>query len=241
LTPPSTSPSDQYDISKELIQQAGEKYSEITALRAAVQLIPFIGGSLDTLVGGEGQKIQQRRIAHFIDELDRRLKSVETPKRALANEDLFDLMVGSFEQVAKARSEEKRARFAQIVANEVVHAKRLEDAITAIRLIAELDDLHIHVLDIAVQAQLRPSTSNKLLAISIANTNFIAPIIDSNLVLVKVFPDIPEYMLRLVCSELISKGLLSDEGAGQRIGAGNMEYFAATNLAAWLFTWLKCN
>jgi hypothetical protein len=231
--------SDHPDISKELIQRAAEKYSEATALRAAVQLIPYIGGPLDTLIGGEGQKIQQRRISHFIDELDRRLQNIETPKHALANEDLYDLMVSTFEQVARARSEEKRTRFAQVVANEIAHAEKFEDVETALRLIGELDDLHIHILNIATHAPPCPAPYDGLRVITIAiHLQIPSPNNDTYPVLGEIFPDIPEPMLRLICSELVSKGLLRDEGVG-RYDAKAMEYFIATDLTAWLLTWIN--
>lgn len=230
--------SNQLDISKALIQQAAEKYSEITSLRAAIQLIPYIGGPLDTLIGGEGQKIQQRRIAHFVDELDKRLRNVETPHHALANEDLFDLMISTFERVVKTRSEEKRARFAQVIANEIVHAKEIDDVETAIRLVGELDDLHVQVLNVATHAPrcLAPYDGLRIITIT-THLQIPAPNNDSYPVLEDLFPNIPESMLRLICSELVSKGLLRDEGIG-RWDTKGMEYFVATDLATWLFAWI---
>lgn len=231
--------SNQPDISKTLIQEAAEKYSEMSALRAAIQLIPYIGGPLDTLIGGEGQKIQQRRITHFVDELDKRLKNIEAPQRTLANEELYDLMVATLERVVKTRSEEKRARFAQIIANEIAYAKKIDDAETAIRLVGELDDIHVQVLNIATHAPLCPAPYDGLRVITITtHLQIPAPNNDSYPVLEELFPNIPEPMLRLICSELVSKGLLRNEGIG-RWDAKGMEYFVATDLATWLFAWIK--
>jgi hypothetical protein len=232
--------SDHPDTSKELVQKAAEKYSEVSALRAAVQLIPYIGGPLDTLIGGEGQKIQQRRIAHFIEELDRKIKVIETPKQSLEKEELYDLMVSVFEQVAKSRSIEKRVRFAQIISHEIATVNTIEDVELAIRLVGELDDLHIKILHLAIHAPASELFDGlKVLAFSsdiqkkfvVGNNTF--P------VLTNLIPDIPKPMLGLICSELISKGLLRDEGAGRPFIGGVKEYFVATDLAAWLFTWIR--
>lgn len=231
--------SNQPDNAKELIQQAAEKYSDITALRAAVQLIPYIGGTLDTLIGGEGQKIQQRRIAHLIDELDKRLINIEAPQHAIANEDLYDLMVSTFERVVKTRSETKRARFAQVVSNEIAHARNIDEAETAVRLVSELDDLHVCVLNTAIHAPFGAGSFGNVRVITITPHNKVpATTATSSTALTKIFPNIPEHMLRLICSELASKGLLKDEGIG-RFDTQGMEYFVATDLAAWLFTWIE--
>lgn len=225
--------------SNKLIQQAAEKYSEVTALRAAVQLIPYIGGPLDALIGGEGQKIQQRRIAHFIEELDERLKKIEEPSVAIPNEELYDLMIGTFERVAKTRSNEKRARFAQIIATEISQARNIEDVETAVRLIGELDDLHVQILNIAIHAPQCPAPYDGLQVITIsAYLQIPQPTNGTYPVLKELFPDIPESMLRLICSELVSKGLLRDDGVGRR-DAKAMEYFVATELATWLFDWIN--
>jgi hypothetical protein len=233
--------SDQPDISKELIRQSAEKYSETLTLRALVQLIPYIGGPLDTLIGGEGQKIQQRRIALFIEELDRRLKSIEVPQNVLANEELFDLMVGTFERVVKTRSLEKQARFAQIIANEIAHPKGIDEVETAIRLIGELDDIHILILDAILHAPLAPAPYEGSTFVTVSkHIPFPGDANHTYLILTKEFPAIPEHILRLTCSELVSKGLIFDDGVGKFSGTA-MEQFAATNLSIWLFAWLESN
>ncbi len=230
---------EQPDISKELIQQAAEKYSETTALRAAIQLIPFVGGTLDTLIGGEGQKIQQRRVAHFVEELDKRLREIEAPKQSLEKEELYDLMVNVFEQVAKSRSVEKRIRFAQIISHEIATLNNIEDVELAIRLIGELDDIHIKILHIAVQAPVShaPFDGLKVFVISSDVQKSLGGGSNTYPALSNLFPDIPKSVLGLICSELISKGLLRDEGVG-RYNVVGMQYFIATDLASWLLSWI---
>lgn len=221
-----------------IIRKAAERYAETTTLRAAVQAIPFIGGSLDALIGGEGQKIQQRRVAHFISELDARLRKIEDPRSELSEEDLFDLMLATFERVAKARSESKRIRFAQVISKQVAAGGTINDAETAIRLIGELEDIHIAVLNTALHAPLAPSPFDGLRIVTIARSPVFGTDGSTPPKLQDVFANYPESMLRLVCSELVAKGLLRDEGIG-RWDTKGMEYFVPTELAGWLYTWIR--
>ena len=225
------------DTSKELIQKAAEKYSETTSLRAAVQLIPYIGGTLDILIGGGGQKIQQRRIEHFISELDVRLKEIETSSNP-SDEELFDITLLALEQTVRTRSENKRARFAQIIAKQISTGGKFDAAETAIRLVGELDDIHIEILNAAFLAPLQPAPFDYLRVVTIAPSPLRTASGESPPQLRAIFPDLSDEMLRLICSELVAKGLLKDEGIG-RWGTKGMEYFTTTTLTHWLFSWLR--
>jgi len=55
------------------ITKASAAYNDKFLLRAKVQLIPGIGGALDTLLSGLGGKYQFDRIEHFLGQLDERL------------------------------------------------------------------------------------------------------------------------------------------------------------------------
>lgn len=62
---------------KEGLMKASEKYSELTAIRAGINAIPFVGGSIDVLISGEAQKIAQRRIEDLISSLSTQLQQVQ--------------------------------------------------------------------------------------------------------------------------------------------------------------------
>jgi hypothetical protein len=53
----------------------------------------------------------------------------------------------------------------------------------------------------------------------------------------EVFPKIPQHGLFLLCAELVSRGLLKDEGIG-RLDVRSMEYFVITDLAEWFISWI---
>lgn len=48
------------------LQKFSEKYGDIAALRAIVQVIPYVGGSLDTLLTDSGQKMKWNRVEDFL-------------------------------------------------------------------------------------------------------------------------------------------------------------------------------
>ncbi len=45
------------DLSEKIIDLSNE-YPNLTKTRAAIQLIPYVGSALDTLMSGEGAKFQ---------------------------------------------------------------------------------------------------------------------------------------------------------------------------------------
>lgn len=133
-------------ISKEL-RSMGESYACSTAPRALIQTIPIIGGALDTLMAGKGTQIQQDRFYALVDALARRLDELEESREIEPSEELFDLLRVAVENSVRTRSETKRERFANIIANKVVSDENSwDDAETAMRLLAELDELHIFTL-----------------------------------------------------------------------------------------------
>ena len=62
-------------------------------------------------------------------------------------------MLDLFDKAVRASSEEKRGRFAQIVANQLMARKDWEEAEQVVRLLAELSDIHIDVLRESLTAQ----------------------------------------------------------------------------------------
>ena len=100
------------DTYSNVLDEAIVRYSQATSLRAGIQLIPYVGGSLDTLVGGKGSKILEKRLTGFLNALSERLSQIETAANIDPNESFFDLMMITFDGVLRARSEGKRNYFA---------------------------------------------------------------------------------------------------------------------------------
>jgi hypothetical protein len=52
-----------------LMEAAATAYADASTLRAAVSLIPGVGGALDVFISGEGARVEKRRLAKLIDDL----------------------------------------------------------------------------------------------------------------------------------------------------------------------------
>src|SRR3989442_2570529 len=90
------------------LQKASEQYGEQISLRALVQAIPYVGGSLDTLLVGQGAQIQKRRVEELLKHLGQRMRLVENVQGLKATHELFDLMINAFHGVGRTSVHEKR-------------------------------------------------------------------------------------------------------------------------------------
>lgn len=217
------------------ITKASAAYTDKFLLRAQVQLIPGLGGALDTLLSGLGAKYQYERLQYFIEELNARLQRIEELNTIDPTEPLYDLMMQVFNNIIKARSEEKRKCFANLVANQVVNNRVWDDAETATRLLADLTDLHIKLLRAALEA---PECDGVYDDLQVFTFTVIGIPDNGPTNISSLFPELSIAVLEMACSELIAKGLLRDEGIGRYTDSKSMEYFAATEMAQWLMDWI---
>lgn len=236
------------------LQTTSEKYSEETSFRALIQVIPVVGGSLDTLMAGQGTTIQKQRIESFLRDLERRMTLVESAPAVQPTEELFDLMMNAFDSVVRTRSEKKRKRFASLVANQVSMRKDWEDVDTALRLVDELTDLHIEILTIARNAPISDATrfqGLKIISLFDEYDNFkdggerdmgyecgAVSYRNEPPNLVKYLPKYSYNVLRMACSELVSHSLLYDVGIGLSYEKP-LTYLQPSNLTEWLFSWIS--
>ena len=225
------------EILKRTVETTAEKYSEGAEFRAMIQLIPYVGGAIDTLFAGKGAKIQRQRFEMFLQSLDSRLKKIEGCSDIAPDDDFYDFMVGVFEAVVRSKTQTKISRFTALVTNQVLHAQPWDQADTATRILKELEDIHIKILQTVMHTPVcdTPFQGLKVSALTKPLDKFVQPAATP---LIKQFPEYPEALITLTCSELVSKGLLSDEGVG-RYGTRVLQYFAATKSAEWLFNFIQ--
>ena len=218
------------------ITRASVRYAEAFPLRSLIQGIPYVGGSLDTILAGLGSRWQYERLSAFLRLLDRRLKAVEnaepTPE-VQPSEPLYDFVMQVFDHVLRTRSERKREAFAAIVARQVIEQNSWDDAESAARLASQLSELDIQVLVAASHAPLCESPFDGLRVITASQKNLGGGVT----LLQTLFPGVPERGLQLACAELVARGLLHDEGIG-RLSVGAADYFVLTDLGRWLIQWL---
>lgn len=228
------------------ITKASAAYCDKFPLRSAIQAIPLLGSSLDTMLAGLGANYQYKRLEDFIDVLNKRLSHVEQLMNIEPSEPLFDFMMQTFDQVLRTRSEEKRERFANLVANQVAKRCDWNEAEAASRLLSDLSDINIKVIDLALTiGHRKPPYEN-----TVKVTEGLCPVTISDkwandkhasrqaTDLRPHFPSLSKSAFQVICSELESKGLLRDRGldyADRR----PMEVFVATELAQWLIDWIS--
>lgn len=217
---------------------ASERYSENTSLRTVIQVIPYIGGALDTLLSGKGTEIQKNRINHLLENISDRLNELESSNTIHATEEFYDLSLSVFEGAARSRSKEKRERFASILINQIAKESDWDEAETATRLLSSLEDIHIQVL---MYAQTVPECTGafvglKVLTIVNKKSSTVGQV--HPLSILSYFSNYSVSSLRMVCSELVAKGLLYDEGVG-RLNIRSLEYFVSTDLSSWFLNWVS--
>lgn len=219
------------------IQEARARYSDFYAIRAGIQAIPGIGGSLDTLLAGGASKIQMQRLESYIEILQARMSTIEGIAADLESEGFSDLVLSTIDQAIHTRSVEKRQRLAQVIGRQASLAFAWDEAENAARLLASLEDMHVAVLREAVNAPVASGPYEGYRVVTLEHSDSSNP--SSHAVsLRESFTSHESYVLELICSELVSRGLLRDEGVG-RLSTKSMTVFVATDLAIWLWRWIS--
>ena len=96
------------DDEPDWVTKLSAAYEKVFPLRAAVQAVPMVGGTLDTMFAGLGARWQARRLEDFIQKLSSRLSHVESIQSAsllVPSEPLYDFIRQVLEHVVKTRSE----------------------------------------------------------------------------------------------------------------------------------------
>ncbi|MBY0472621.1 hypothetical protein K2X30_15760 [bacterium] len=227
------------------LEKLSAQYGDLTVIRAIIQAIPYVGGPLDTLMSNGGQKWKMERAEHFLTSLDEQMRMLATPPKLtdlVTSEELYDLVHYSLEQAVKTRSSEKRSRFASIVRRQLAEALKWEESEAAAHLLADLSDTDIKILDEIANA---PVCGTPFDGLRVAELELEKPIDDKipcetfkPLNIFGAITGISQHAIRMSCSDLVSRGLLKDEGVG-RYGGVAMHFFVATDGAHWFLDWIK--
>ena len=227
---------------KSLATNLSDKYGQQTWVRALVQAIPYVGGSLDTLVSAQGQRLREERLNHYVSEIGENVRGLEEKfERLITNsgEETFDLFRSHIENVDRCRSANKRKRFANILLNQVERNANWEEPDTATRILNSITDTHVVILNAICNAKVcpKPFEGLKITMIEIPQKKDDS-FLQEFLILAQAFPSVPSSQLRLIVTELVSAGLVKDEGVG-RWGATAMEKFSPLPTATWFISWIE--
>ncbi len=226
---------------KSLATNISDKYGNQTWVRAVIQAIPYVGGSLDTLLSAQGQKWREERVQHYVEELATNISGLEQKFNDLvskSSEETYDLIRSHIESVDRTRSELKRKRFANILLNQVERTTDWDEPDTATRLLRNLTDPHVMVLKAICSA---PECEKPFIGLRVSVIEPVAAKENGNVkfnVLTEQFKSIPPPQLRLLVIELLSSGLIKDEGVG-RFGAAAMEKFSPLPTGDWFLAWIE--
>ena len=216
------------------ISSATERYAGSASLRTAVQLIPYIGGPLDTLLEGKGSEIRMRRLEAFVRDVSIRLEQVNAVQCCDETE-LFDLMFDAMNKASQARLDIKRTMYANIATRHIVDGLKIDETEMALRIVEGLEMVHFEILREALNAPVcggGPFVGLRVVRLSavdsLPGTSGQAPI-----VLRERLPSWQPEALHFAACELLGRGLLHDEGVG-RWDSGTMEYLIATDTAMWV-------
>ena len=116
------------EVSNKLVK-ASEVYTQNVVLRALVNAIPYIGGSLDVLFASKGQQIVQERIMELLEDLKAEMSLLQgetVDKKYLESEEWFDLILRGIEAATKTRNREKIHLYAKVLKGAVTVQNREE-------------------------------------------------------------------------------------------------------------------
>ena len=132
------------------LQRAEEIYAALPPLRALAVAIPFVGGSIDALLGGYASKLAEHRIHRLLAELRAMLHDVDeakVDKAFLESEEWADLVMKAFTASARTGNEKKIRLYAAIMAASTVSGGvRDPEPESLLSALAELSPAQVEVL-----------------------------------------------------------------------------------------------
>ena len=124
-------------------------YDQQPWLRAIVQAIPGVGGSIDTLLAWRGSNTNQKRIEELLKDISERLSGVEDaslPKSFLGSDEFFELFRTIAEVVARSASEKKRRTAADFLAGIIMRSTITDLSQQMAEDLRMLQELHLQIL-----------------------------------------------------------------------------------------------
>ncbi len=197
------------------LSKAKEEYARKTGWRALVNLIPYIGSSLDVLLTAKAQEVTQQRIESLVSEVSNQLKLIEeskVDKSFLDSDEWYDLVFRTFEKAIRTRSTEKIQLYSKILVGTLISPENREHSEGFLDILADLSETEVKLARLVyelkdISIQKKDEHGSQKPNIFLDRCTFI----DKN--------DIQFYMKRL---ERV--GLVNEEVGGMWIGYGGGWY-----------------
>ena len=140
-----------------MLSKASQLYADQTAIRALINIIPYIGGSLDVIFVSKGQKIVDQRLREFIKKLTEELNKVsesKVDKKYLDSEEWFDVVIKAMDSARKTRDTEKISWYAKILRGAVALGDRIDfDPEAYLQVLTELSSNELRVAKVIFEMQ----------------------------------------------------------------------------------------
>lgn len=205
-----------------------KNYGDSVLLRMLVSAIPTIGGPIDIALTSRYSENRIRRIESLCEEIIKTQKNVVVD---VHSDEFVDFVADIFSRAVDSRTEEKRKRFARVFTKQMDEGRPWDEAFDASRVVSQFDDIHIEILREAISAPLWPREDQRQVhAVALAQHGEDIPLLQ------EMLPHYSKNSLELACAELVSNGLLVDEGR-QRADMRLLTWFSPCDLSYWLYDW----
>ena len=122
-----------------------------SAVKALVNLIPYAGGSISSIISDYQSDRKEKKLKEFLDSIIMRLQQNEEKLSRISheyilNDDFFDIFENSLRRVIFERQQEKRLAYSNILANSIISEASYDETEMFQHLVDILTPLHIHIL-----------------------------------------------------------------------------------------------
>ncbi len=129
-----------------------KKYSDNSLIRTVVNIIPYVGGSLDLLLTDKWNKFYQRRIDNMLQQISNDIKQIEDKidEEYIETEEFFDIILKILKEASQTRLDEKRKLYSKILRDSISGSNNkiyLESIIDIISTLNEIDLFFINRIE----------------------------------------------------------------------------------------------
>ena len=203
------------------VDRAAQFYEEANWLRALVQAIPSVGGTLDTLFAWRWNHIQRQRYEAFLESLRRHMERIDAnrlDRDFLESDEFASLFIDVSSRVTREYETEKIHLFRNALVNSAMSefvGNPLRDFMVG--LLSELTLAEVHILQIAGEKVQEPRVSD--------GSGFVEAVD-----IVEELPTLQLEQARALCRHLFSLGFFYDWSIGRWDGGGDQQRYGITEV-----------